>query len=259
MRAIILAAGLGTRLYPLTKNVPKCLLNIGNTTVLEREVNILCACNISDISIVVGGKGECWNQVIYNQIRKICPNVIINNENDISDHGYSLSLALRNLEEEPILVADGDVVFRRIVIEELLNSRYETALISRPAIDRFEEGGKVVLNGDIVVACGKYLQPKSFPWNIYSGIMRLGKAIFRDFKSEVSKDEHKNLDILGSLDVLCRQYLVHNIALESGEKETGIPEEYMPYYYWINLNSRTHYSYVKKIFGSEGENFSNRC
>ncbi len=55
MRAIIIAAGKGTRLYPLTKNTPKSLLEIGNgLTLLESQLHSLKENEIKDITIIIG-------------------------------------------------------------------------------------------------------------------------------------------------------------------------------------------------------------
>jgi hypothetical protein len=59
MRAIIIAAGKGTRLYPLTKNTPKSLIEVGNgITMLESQLHSLKENGIKDITIIVGYKAE---------------------------------------------------------------------------------------------------------------------------------------------------------------------------------------------------------
>ena len=54
MHAIILAAGRGDRLYPLTSDTPKCLLRIDGETLLERMILQLRSTGIHDITIAVG-------------------------------------------------------------------------------------------------------------------------------------------------------------------------------------------------------------
>ena len=58
MNAIILAAGKGKRLGYLTKNKPKCMVNLFGKTMLEWQVSIFKKCGISDISVVTGYKAE---------------------------------------------------------------------------------------------------------------------------------------------------------------------------------------------------------
>ena len=54
MRAIILAAGIGERLRPITDRIPKCLIPIGHKTLLNTQINILNECGINDVLVVAG-------------------------------------------------------------------------------------------------------------------------------------------------------------------------------------------------------------
>jgi len=54
LKAIILAAGQGKRLYPLTKDKPKCLVELFGKSIIEWQIEKFKKCNIKDISIVQG-------------------------------------------------------------------------------------------------------------------------------------------------------------------------------------------------------------
>ncbi|MDY7037500.1 MAG: phosphocholine cytidylyltransferase family protein [Thermodesulfobacteriota bacterium] len=69
MRAIILAAGRSTRLYPLTLDKPKCLLTIGNNTIIEHQITWLRGCGVDDILVVIGYLGHRIKKVLGNTIR----------------------------------------------------------------------------------------------------------------------------------------------------------------------------------------------
>ena len=58
---IILAAGSSTRLGPLTRNVPKGLLNIGAKPIIQKQIELFCRKKISDIFIVTGPNSEKFN------------------------------------------------------------------------------------------------------------------------------------------------------------------------------------------------------
>ena len=61
MKAIILAAGQGKRLYPLTKNQPKCLVKLFGKSIIEWQIEKFDKCNIKNISIVRGYLGDMIN------------------------------------------------------------------------------------------------------------------------------------------------------------------------------------------------------
>jgi len=71
MKVLILAAGLGTRLGNLVYRVPKCLLRVDQTSILEEQVRILSNCGLKDITIVIGAKGSCWARKQHSTIKSI--------------------------------------------------------------------------------------------------------------------------------------------------------------------------------------------
>ena len=64
MKAIILAAGLGNRLLPLTEDKPKCLIEFSGKTLLDRLLKTFKSCGVNDIVLVIGHKNEKIKNVI---------------------------------------------------------------------------------------------------------------------------------------------------------------------------------------------------
>ena len=58
MNAIILAAGKGERLQPLTNKIPKCMVKLFNKTLLEYQIDVFKPCKINDITIVTGYQAD---------------------------------------------------------------------------------------------------------------------------------------------------------------------------------------------------------
>ena len=113
MKAIILAAGLGSRLGKLTENMPKCMLKISDESLIERQVKILRHCGINDITIVTGYKNNIIDVSDVNYIK---------NENyKTTNINESLFCALE-LSDSPILVLYSDIIFDEKIIQQLLNS-----------------------------------------------------------------------------------------------------------------------------------------
>jgi L-glutamine-phosphate cytidylyltransferase len=69
MTAIILAAGLGSRLQPLTEHVPKCLLELRGKTLLERQLDLLDTCRIEKVTVVVGHNGQAIRNAVHGRVR----------------------------------------------------------------------------------------------------------------------------------------------------------------------------------------------
>ena len=106
MKAIILAAGLGTRLGDLTKASPKCLVKINGRSLLEWQLRALKKAGCSDIVLVIGTKGNCWTQHSHKIIKKLHDKILFNFRNTTSQNTFSLHLALNNGSIFPVVVAN---------------------------------------------------------------------------------------------------------------------------------------------------------
>ena len=123
MRGVILTAGRGDRLRPITGNRPKCLATVGGCTILERQLRALRACGVSRIAVITGYCSE--------DVRRMSgPSVefVHNPRYAATNSLYSLWLA-RDLLREGFVVLNCDVVFHRQLLTDLLTSRYEDALL----------------------------------------------------------------------------------------------------------------------------------
>ena len=107
---MILAAGLGKRMQPLTLKTPKPLLKIGNKTLLERSINLLINHGIEEIVINIHHLGEQIEQYILNFSSKA--NLIISNEkNLLLDTGGGVKEGTKQFKENPFLVVNPDTLW----------------------------------------------------------------------------------------------------------------------------------------------------
>ena len=121
MIGVILAAGMGTRLMPLTKEIPKALLEINETTLLERMIRNCIAADISEFIVIVG-----YNR---DKVIDLCPalaekydieiKTLVNEQYDVTNTSVSTYIASRFIEENPqdfILVNGDNVVDPEIIL-----------------------------------------------------------------------------------------------------------------------------------------------
>ena len=123
MRGIILAAGKGSRLNGTAGEAPKCLLNAGGMTLVERQIHVLRRAGIDDIAVVVGCQAD--------QVRKVCGHQVTYVENvryAQTNSMYSLWMA-RPLLYEGFVVLNCDVLFHPVLLTDLLTARHEDALL----------------------------------------------------------------------------------------------------------------------------------
>jgi len=125
MKAIILAAGMATRLRPLTNDLPKSLLPVNDRRIIQLTVDSLVKQNIVDFIIVTGYFHEKIESFLRYQYPQLNFCFIINDQFDKTNNIYSLWLALNHSEPDDIILLDSDIVYDSRLIENLLVSPYE--------------------------------------------------------------------------------------------------------------------------------------
>ncbi len=101
--AIILAAGKGGRLLPLTKNIPKPLLSVWDERIIERQIRFLKEAKIENITIVVG---YLYENFLYLKDKYSNIDIVINDLYDSTNNFYSLFLVRDRLKNTWIIEAD---------------------------------------------------------------------------------------------------------------------------------------------------------
>ena len=153
MIGVILAAGMGTRLMPLTKEIPKALLKINDVTLLERMIRNCIDADISKFIVIVG-----YNK---DKVIDLCPEIaekygveidtIANEKFDVTNTSVSTYLASKFIEQNPedFILVNGDNVVDPEIITRLAASQ-NTGMI----IDNFktlnEESFKLIIEDETV-------------------------------------------------------------------------------------------------------------
>jgi len=128
LKAVILAAGAGSRLYPITLNKPKCMVKVGGRFILDYQIRAYSVARIEEIIIVGGFK--------INQIKKYCEKIrginikiIENGDYQTTNNMYSLYLAKEELEGNGFLLSNGDVIFDPRIVINLVRSKISDSIV----------------------------------------------------------------------------------------------------------------------------------
>jgi len=146
-KAIILAAGMASRLRPLTKDIPQCLLKINSKTILEHQLQNLRECGIQKISMVIGHMAN----KIKNYSKEIPWDInLIHNKNYSSTSNlFSLWLAKDNLGSG-FITLNSNLVFDIKILKRLLKSEADICIVVDKKSCREDEVKVKVSNGRIV-------------------------------------------------------------------------------------------------------------
>jgi choline kinase len=160
VKAIILAAGIGSRVRPLTDNTPKSLLKIGEKTILEQMLTNIRAVGITEVAIITGYLEEKIKSFIAVHFGDLSVTFIKNEQYMDTNTGYSLLLAKDFIGSDDFVKFDADVVFEQAVLEKLLKETIPNALCIDTNIHLEKEEVKVILGeGNKVLEVGKKLDP----------------------------------------------------------------------------------------------------
>lgn len=203
MKVIILSAGRGARMFPLTENVPKPLLDIGNgTTIIDSQLNSLAECaEVDEVVFVVGYKAEMIEQRLSN-FKKMRVRFLYNPFYMLSNNLISLWLARGEMAEDFVII-NGDNVFRPAVLRRLLDEPKAKEIVM--VIDEKEryssEDMKVIYKNDRLLQVSKKI-PVDEANGESIGMMRLlgkGREALRATLDEMVRvDESKQIFYLAA-------------------------------------------------------------
>ena len=115
---MILAAGLGKRMQPLTLKIPKPLIEINKSTLLERAINLLISHGVQEISINVHYFSDQIQSFINK--KKFQVKITISKEEDLLlDTGGGVLKGTQNFGDNPFFVINPDTVWSKVYLEEL--------------------------------------------------------------------------------------------------------------------------------------------
>ena len=120
MNAIILAAGEGKRLRPLTNDKPKCLVELFGKTLLEWQLSIFKKCGINDVCIVTGHNSQMFRYTNVDYIK---------NENYKTTNMMESLFCAKERFSQSTIVSYGDIIFEEKILRKLIDSEDDFSVI----------------------------------------------------------------------------------------------------------------------------------
>jgi choline kinase len=131
MKALILAAGIASRLRPLTDSIPKCLLEVAGKSILSRTIENLSANGVKEFVVVTGYLQDMIKNHIDGNFSHLQFEYIFNQKYESTNNIYSLWIARQEVQAREFLLLDSDILFDKKIISLLINADYNNCLALR--------------------------------------------------------------------------------------------------------------------------------
>jgi choline kinase len=181
MKAIIIAAGRGSRLGDFTRDNPKCLLHIGAKTLLQHQIDVLKKVGVSKIIVV---KGYLQEKINYPDI------AYFYNDQFASNNILSSLMYAREELDDDVLVCYSDIIYKRSIMESVCSSKENISIVVDTSwkdsyVNRnmhpFTEAEKVVFNNTCdLVLIGKHI-PAAQANGEFIGVTKFSRKGAKEF------------------------------------------------------------------------------
>ncbi len=241
MKAIILAAGVGSRIKPLTDNCPKSLLKVGDNTILEMMISHIQDCGINEIIFVVGYLKERIKDYVKTKFPDLNASFVTNDKYAETNTGYSLMLVEDFIQDSGFIKFDADVVFDKEILKKLIEYEHESCLCIDKNINLDAEEIKIIIdNQNRILKANKTVNPKD----------AVGESIGIE---KISKETAKLL--FKELELMMQDKKNHQEYYEGAYER--LIEKNVPFYAldisglkWVEIDTREDFDLGVKIFSN---------
>ncbi len=218
MKAIILAAGLGSRLLPLTADRPKCLVPAGGLTILQHQLLALSAAGVEDVHVVGGYRFDQLADFVERLEERLRPKLILNPFYAVSSSIGSV-WAARHLLDGPFLLLNGDSLYEARPLADAVH-RVPDGLSLLIEVAGELEADDMLVNAQFgqVLEVGKDLNPARANHRSLGIVASSGqgggyRAALEEVISAPGGDQRFHHDVV---DLLAKRVRVNAVTIEAG-------------------------------------------
>jgi len=232
MKAVILAAGTGSRLLPLTADKPKALLDIGETSLVEYHLEKLNNNGFHNKEVyLIGG----YRIEAFDFLKQKGVNVIENPKYGEFNNIYSFYL-LKDAVNEDFLLLNCDVLFHERILVDILNSRHKNVLAIDNVKNLSTEEMKVIIKNNKITKISKDINPEAAQGE-YIGIAKFS-----------TKDAQLLFTTIEQLMDRGCVNLWYEDAINSAISKISVYPSYTDGLPWIEIDTLTGYEDAKTIY-----------
>ncbi len=217
MKAVILSAGQGKRLLPLTADRPKCILPVRGRTMIEWQIDELAKCGIEQVTVVLGYGADKVEGILRRRYGSNRVRTVYNEAYAVSDNLVSCWAAHDEMDSDFILL-NGDTLFEVAVLQRLLDTESHPVTVVVSHKSRYDDDDmKVQLNGRQLVKIGKDLLPDQVSGESIGMILfrDRGPALFRNaIENALGDPSSQSKWYLSVIDELAREMPVWTCSVE---------------------------------------------
>lgn len=237
IEVIILAAGVGSRLRPITLDVPKCMVPVNGVPLIGRLIKQLQQhSNISRINIVLGYKSD----IVIEYLKDCNINFIINRDFESTNNMYSFYLATKSLPNlNDIIIINADCIYD----DKIITSAFESDSSCIMTDENFfnEESMKVEVNDNYVIGISKAYPKKENTFTSIDFYRLKGDAVSKMIENVTQKIETGDLNCWTEVAI---NNLVNNYNKLVKPRFIGTAK-------WYEIDNHTDLEIANKFFANE--------
>ena len=184
-KAMILGAGFGKRMLPLTTKIPKPLIKIGPKNLLERSIELLIKIGINEIIINTHHLSEEIDNFLGNKNYQISISTI--KEEVLLDTGGGILNATKNFKDEPFFVLNPDTIWNKNYYEELKILENSYLKNNNPIlllVNKMKSHDKS-FKGDFNFVENNYITKETNNHYIFTGVQIINRSIFKTINEKI--------------------------------------------------------------------------
>ena len=151
MAALILAAGLGSRLRPITDSIPKAMVHYDGREIIYHQLTNLLDHEFKKIIVVSGYKSEILRSFLEKEFNTERITIVENEQYDTSNSAFSFFEAHKELVSNSYIHLNCDILFSKSLLKRIIDSRYENILAARSDMKLGDRMENIILKKNRIV------------------------------------------------------------------------------------------------------------